>query len=64
MRLFFPHSPAFPGGGVRVEEAEATEAKCIVEFGDGATMIGDWRPDHHAIVLDGPSLSYSQVRGG
>jgi len=55
MRFFFPHSHAFPGGSVRIENAEATEGKCVVEFGDGVAMIGDWHPDHHTIVLDVPA---------
>ncbi|WP_432349939.1 hypothetical protein WMC41_30990 (plasmid) [Shinella yambaruensis] len=45
MRFSFPHGHAFPGGQVRVEDAEATEGMCVVEFGDGIAMIGEWHPD-------------------
>ncbi|WP_313526236.1 hypothetical protein [Shinella sp.] len=48
MRFAFPHSHAFPGGEVRIEDAEATEGKCVVEFGDGVAMLGDWHPDGDA----------------
>lgn len=61
MRFTFPHSHAFPGGEVRIEDAEATEGKCVVEFGDGVAMLGDWHPDGDAIVLD--ILAYRTARG-
>ncbi len=61
MRFFFPHSHAFPGGEVQIEDAEATKGKCVVEFGDGVAMIGDWHPDADAIVLDIPP--YRTARG-
>lgn len=44
MRLSFPHSHAFPSGHVRIEDAEAAEGMCVVEFGDGIAMIGQWHP--------------------
>lgn len=61
MRFSFPHSHAFSGGEVRIEDAEATEGKCVVEFGDGVVMIGDWHPDVDAVVLDVPA--YRTARG-
>ena len=45
MHFSFPQSHAFPGGAVRVEDAKAGEGMCVVEFGDGLTVIGEWHPD-------------------
>lgn len=61
MRFSFPHSHAFPGAELRIEDAEATEGKCVVEFGDGMVVIGDWHSDHRPIVLDVPA--YRTARG-
>jgi hypothetical protein len=51
MRFSFPHSHAFPGGEVRVEDAEAAEGMCVVEFGDGIAMIGEWHPDGRTFIF-------------
>ncbi len=61
MRFSFPHSHAFPGGEVRVEDAEAAEGMCVVEFGDGIAMIGEWHPDGDDIHLSVPA--YRTARG-
>ncbi len=61
MRFSFPHSHAFPGGEVRVEDAEAAEGMCVVEFGDGIAMIGEWHPDGDHVRLSIPA--YRTARG-
>lgn len=43
MRFKFPHSHAFPGGQVVIENDGTTEPECLVEFGDGVTVIAEWR---------------------
>ncbi len=55
MRFSFPHSHAFPGGRVRVEDADAAEGMCVVEFWDGVAMIGEWHPDGDDIHLAIPA---------
>ena len=59
MRFAFTHSHAFPGSRVAVEEDGAEG--CLVEFGDGTTVIGRWRCDGEAIELEIPA--YRTARG-
>lgn len=61
MRFSFAYSHAFPGGQVRIEDAEATEGMCVVEFGDGIAMIGEWHPDSDDILLKIPA--YRTAKG-
>lgn len=61
MRFFFSQSHAFPGGRVAVEETGAAAGTCIVEFGDGVTVIGEWHPADGGIRLDIPS--YRTAKG-
>ncbi|WP_411033998.1 hypothetical protein [Shinella sp. BYT-45] len=61
MRFSFPHSHAFPGGRVTVEDAAAAEGSCVVEFGDGIVLIGEWRPAGTDIELDVPA--YRTAKG-
>ncbi len=61
MRFSFPHSHAFPGGRVGVDDAEAAEGMCMVEFGDGVTVVAEWHPDGDGIRLDIPA--YRTARG-
>lgn len=42
MRFLFPHSHAFPGGRVALEEDGNTGPECVVEFGDGTAVIAEW----------------------
>lgn len=55
MRFMFPHSHAFPGGRVVVEDDSKTGSDCLVEFGDGVTVIAAWRPDRDALHLSVPA---------
>ncbi len=43
MRFIFFHSHAFPGARVIVEDDGESDSQCLAEFGDGATVIVDWR---------------------
>lgn len=61
MRFSFPHSYVFHGGHVRVEDGEAAEGMCVVEFSDGVAMIGEWHPDGDDIVLAVPA--YCTAKG-
>lgn len=61
MRFTFSHSHAFPGSRVAIEDAEATEGMCVVEFSDGVALIGEWHPDGDAIHLKVPA--YRTARG-
>lgn len=54
MRFTFTHSHAFPRGRVTVAEDGAEPPGCLVEFNDGVTVIGEWRPDGEDILLDVP----------
>jgi hypothetical protein len=53
MRFSFPHSHAFPGGRVLIEE-DANEGPCAVEFGDGVSIIGEWPRTADDIYLEVP----------
>ena len=55
MRFRFPHSHAFPGGRVSIEEDGRAGPECLVEFGDGVTVIADWQRIGADIVLNVPS---------
>ncbi|ELT47466.1 hypothetical protein [Brucella intermedia] len=61
MRFSFTHSHAFPGGRVAIEDAEASEGTCVVEFADGSAMIGEWHPDDADILLSIPA--YRTAKG-
>lgn len=61
MRFSFTHSHAFPGGCLTIEDAEATEGMCVVEFGDGVATIGEWHPDGNGINLAIPA--YRTAKG-
>ncbi len=54
MRFSFPHSHAFPGGRVTVDEDDAAEGACEVEFA-GVTVIGAWSREGAALHLDVPT---------
>lgn len=61
MRFSFPNSHAFPGGRVTVEDDSKPGPECLVEFGDGATVIATWQQVGPNIVLTVPS--YRTVKG-
>jgi len=54
MRFSFPHSHAFEGGRVIVDDDDA-EGPCSVEFADGVTVIGSVRKDVDALMLEVPN---------
>ena len=58
MRFVFFHSHAFPGGRVTVDDDDAkTGPSCLVEFGDGVTVLAEWRPADGAIYLSIPAYT-------
>lgn len=61
MRFSFPHSHAFQGGRLQIDDAETGEGTCMVAFGDGVEIIGEWQPDGDDILLDIPA--YRTARG-
>ncbi|HRN83226.1 MAG TPA: hypothetical protein PK857_00280 [Hyphomicrobium sp.] len=61
MRFTFPHSHAFRRGRVVVEDDKAAGPDCLVEFGDGVTVIAEWRRDGEAILLNIPT--YRTAKG-
>jgi len=61
MRFSFPHSHAFQGGRVTVENDGKSEPKCLVEFGDGVTVIADWQQTGSDIRLSVPT--YRTAKG-
>jgi hypothetical protein len=61
MRFVFPHSHAFPRGRVTVEDDGSDRPDCLVEFGDGVTVIGRWQRDGQTIDLHVPT--YRTGRG-
>jgi hypothetical protein len=61
MRFMFPHSHAFPGGRVVVENDAKPGPECLVEFGDGMTVIAEWRSADDAMRLSIPT--YRTAKG-
>lgn len=55
MRLTFPHSHAFRGGRVIVDDDGTTGPECLVEFGDGVTLVAEWRRAGDAVDLGIPA---------
>lgn len=61
MRFAFPHSHAFRRGRVVVEDDGSGGPECLVEFGDGVTVLGQWRRNGDAIDIQIPT--YRTARG-
>jgi hypothetical protein len=61
VRIVFPHSHAFRSGRVVVEHDGKIGPGCLVEFGDGITVIAEWRPAGEGIELRVPA--YSTAKG-
>lgn len=61
MRFVFPHSHAFRRGRVTVEDDGKAGPECLVEFGDGVTVIAEWQADDEAIRLSVPG--YRTAKG-
>ncbi|EQB03495.1 hypothetical protein V475_07945 [Sphingobium baderi LL03] len=61
MRFVFTHSHAFPGGRVAPEDDGGVEPGCLVEFGDGVTVLAQWRQEGADMVLDIPG--YRTAKG-
>lgn len=55
MRFVFPHSHAFQRGRVIVDDDAMTGPECLVEFGNGVTVIAEWRSARDAIHLSVPT---------
>jgi len=61
MRFVFQHSHAFRRSRVSVEDDGSDGPECLVEFGDGVTVIGRWHRSGEAIDLHVPT--YRTARG-
>ncbi|MBN8956158.1 MAG: hypothetical protein J0H17_06175 [Rhizobiales bacterium] len=61
MRFVFPHSHAFRRGHVSVDDDKKAGPECLVEFGDGVTVIAEWRAVDDAIHLAIPA--YRTAKG-
>lgn len=61
MRFVFPHSHAFSGGRVVVDDDARAGPECLVEFGDGVTVIAEWHRESDAISLSVPA--YRTAKG-
>lgn len=61
MRFAFPHSHAFRKGRVTVDDDGKPGPECLVEFGDGVTVIAEWSTDGEALRLSIPE--YRTARG-
>ncbi len=61
MRFLFPHSHAFRKGRVTVDDDGKAAPDCLVEFGDGVTIIAEWQAAGDAIRLAVPD--YRTARG-
>lgn len=61
MRFAFPHSHAFRRGRVTVDDDGKVGPECLVEFGDGVTVIAQWQADGDAIGLSVPD--YRTAKG-
>lgn len=61
MRFVFPHSHAFPRGRVIVDDDARGGPDCLVEFGDGVTVIAEYRLADGTIHLSVPT--YRTAKG-
>ena len=61
MRFVFPRSHAFRKGRVAVDDDGRAGPECLVEFGDGVTVIAEWQADDDAIRLSVPD--YRTAKG-
>jgi len=50
MRFMFPHSHAFRRGRVTVDDDRNAGPECLVEFGDGTTVIAEWRAEDEGVL--------------
>jgi hypothetical protein len=51
----FPHSHAFRRDRISVDDDRKVGPGCLVEFGDGVTVIAEWHPVEGAIHLSIPT---------
>lgn len=61
MRFVFPNSHAFRKGRVTVDDDGKAGPECLVEFGDGVTVIAEWQAEDDAIRLAVPA--YRTAKG-
>lgn len=61
MRFLFPHSHAFRKGRVTIDDDGKTAPNCLVEFGDGVTVVAEWHAEGDTIRLSVPD--YRTAKG-
>lgn len=61
MRVVFPKSHAFPGGRVVVADEGGPGPECLIEFGDGVTVIAECCPADDGLHLSVPG--YRTAKG-
>ena len=62
MRFSFPHSHAFPGGEVRVEDAEAAQGMCVVESATASRSSGNGIRTETTFTFPSRPIAPSEVR--
>jgi hypothetical protein len=61
VKFAFPHSHAFNGGRALVDDGDASGPECLVEFGDGVTVIAEFAAEEGGFTLRVPP--YRTARG-
>ncbi|MFT3976976.1 MAG: hypothetical protein QM688_07675 [Sphingomonas bacterium] len=61
VRFHFPKSHIFPGARLTVEDDGETGAHCMLEFGDGVTILADVSPQADGYFLTVPD--YRTAKG-
>ena len=61
MHFSFPHSHAFQRGRVAIDDEANAAPECAIEFGDGVTLVGEWKPSGDTIALAVPA--YRTAKG-
>lgn len=61
MRFVFPHSHAFRRGRLTVDNDGKAGPECLVEFGDGVTVIAEWQANGDGVRLSVPD--YRTAKG-
>lgn len=61
MRFVFPDSHAFRRGRLAIDDEGNAGPECLVEFGDGVTVIAEWRAGDDTIRLSVPD--YRTAKG-
>ncbi|WP_454685495.1 hypothetical protein [Ancylobacter moscoviensis] len=61
MRFIFTHSHVFPGASVTLDDDGKHGPGCLVEFGDGSTVIAEWHMADGDAILQLPA--YRTAKG-